>query len=588
MSGSRLHLLRHEVRTALKENRFLLPLIPLVTLVAVSAYHEWLPISFDNPAAILAHLLKTVWPAVAWIPPFLMLKRPDLRNPDAAWRTLPVSKEIVFGSRLLVVGVATVALPALLVGLASVIAGDGMAGSQTALMAAYQWAYLWLGALAAYALRGYRGLALIPGIAVALVLSALVFWCIKSFDTQFTDSYSAREHRRAFGLLLPWLVVAVVGPLAAFLHLRKPDAKPRPWRWIAGAFLAFPAVAMLQAVIGDSCRSVMLPSARLPTVESTLICGPAESGFIGRANLHHIPLPTAFNAYRTDELGGYEWGFASGDWKSRSASGFIGKKDTAKLRAIFSTKNLGIDIMPANSRSYYRKGSLGNWLTFVPALGLTHPTVMGTLLPDPEQWHPVPTEPRQFDISLDFYEPKAPDSKWFTEKVGETVTINAGFPVHEAMPPKVIFRAKLNTLNPGGKNHGEMPKDFALKEFEKQGKEFQLRFNKHLTFGAVGNVFESNYRHYSYYGVNHIGLLLNRRLEQVVFLNGNSASNDGELTWIPSTGITLSFDLPEKFSGRTPLPKSWMDEAELIVLESEDGPATTLPVKLTFKVPAAK
>jgi hypothetical protein len=591
MSGSRIHLLLHEVRTALKENRFLLPLVPLVTLVAVGAYHEWLPIRFDSPAAFLANLLKTVWPAVAWIPPFLMLKRPDLRNPDAAWRTLPVSKGVVFGSRLLVVGLFTVALPALIVGVASLCAGDGMAGSQTALMAAYQWGYLWLGALAAYALRGYRGLALIPGIAVALVLSALAFWCIKSFDTQFTDSYSAREHRRAFGLLLPWLVVAVVGPVAVFLHLRKPDAKPRPWRWIAGAFLAFPAVVMLQSFIGDSGRSVMLPSTQLPAIEATLAYYSVYSvgtGFNGMASNAAIPLPPGYNAYRTDELGGYEWGFASGNWKSRSANGFIGKKDTAKLRAIFSPKTPGIDIMSGDSRSYNRKGSLGNWLTFVPTLGLTHPTVMGTLSANPEQWHPVPTTPRQFDIAIDFFEPKAPGNKWFTEKAGETVTINAGFPVHEALPPKVIFRAKLNTPDSGDKNHAEMPKGFALKEFLMTGKEFRVGFNKRRIFGAVGNVFESNYSHYSYYGVNHVGLLLNRRLEQVVFLDGRSTSYDGELTWIPSTGIRLTLDLPDKFPGRTPLPEAWMDEAELIVLESENGPATTLPVKLTFKVPAVK
>ena len=110
----------HEIRMAIRENRWILPVPTLFMLaVVLSSRRAWNPADGIAPGWVLAGPIDTLnefWPWMAWAFPWLILKRPDPADPTAFWRALPSGVIPVFGARLAVAMIFTVVIPALALG----------------------------------------------------------------------------------------------------------------------------------------------------------------------------------------------------------------------------------------------------------------------------------------------------------------------------------------------------------------------------------------------------------------------------------------------------------------------------------------
>lgn len=169
----------HELREALREARWFIPIPSLVTLLALALWHfVWVTHSAaPMSSGILTmsqregqELINSVWPYVAWLVPYAILKFPDLKERDAFWRTTPMPASHVFGSRMLVAFVATVPLPALVCAAFAGFVLPEIAVSQTGVVVLNQAIYFAFGVFAALSAPRHRGV-------LTLGLMAVV-WCV--------------------------------------------------------------------------------------------------------------------------------------------------------------------------------------------------------------------------------------------------------------------------------------------------------------------------------------------------------------------------------------------------------------------------
>lgn len=166
----------HELRAALRESRLFLPIPALVTLLALALWHfVWMTHSASPLASDLLtmsqrdsqNLINEVWPWVAWLVPYAILKFPDLKIRDAFWRTTPMRVSYVFGTRLLIAFFVTVPLPAAACFIFLKNTLPEIAAAQTGVVALNQAFYCAVGVFAALVAPRHRGV-LTVGVMLAI------------------------------------------------------------------------------------------------------------------------------------------------------------------------------------------------------------------------------------------------------------------------------------------------------------------------------------------------------------------------------------------------------------------------------------
>ena len=285
----------HELRTAAHETRHIAGIPVAVTLLVIVVWQTtWLRFNTDAGVGynmtrdMIIGVLDNHWAYVGWLVPYFMLKQPELHDGNALWRTAPVGKWTVFGSRITFTFVMTVLLPATVMGLFCLGVFPAIAAEQANRSLWYQTALFAIGAFAAFSSKGYRGLWFTTGLGVLWFVINLVGeeaaqWVLHH---QVLDNKNSRYQgdgdyigiSDSWPRVVPWIAIPTVIAVWMPFIIHRARRTSRVWLWIL--VVAGAAVACQAALFLSPYMKPTYAAKTLPVLKATSEKGSADASYM--------------------------------------------------------------------------------------------------------------------------------------------------------------------------------------------------------------------------------------------------------------------------------------------------------------------
>lgn len=241
----------HEWRAVWRENRWIAIIPSLVVLSGLGIWHLLWRMAAGEAAldagamGALDKLYDEIWLMSGWLLGFWILKRPDVRDVQSHWLTLPVPPRLLMAARLLMLAMAQVVMPTATAWVFMRCVFPELAYSQTMAVAGLGLFHWVLASFSALSAPGWRGLVLMVlswpmmiwlGVFFRLIPESIGDWRSTRFGLHYVQGELVDLTMLQFGACMMgvWVVVFCWNPLVNL----------RPFKWISALAVAIFCMAI--------------------------------------------------------------------------------------------------------------------------------------------------------------------------------------------------------------------------------------------------------------------------------------------------------------------------------------------------------